>query len=154
MRFAEKLNKLMRERGMNQQKLARSAEVSDSEVSRIMTGKSYPGLENAFKLARAVNVSLDYLADDALDEDPMAGVPRPAPATLPAITELPESEREVLEYARTIGYKRTVRILEDVHALGYDAARGRLLQSNTIEPIRLPAASQSTGTQTGNTKTG
>ncbi len=154
MRFAEKLIKLMHECGLNQQRLARLAEVSDSEVSRIVTGKSYPGLENAFKLARAVNVSLDYLADDALDEDPMSGVPRPAAPTSSVITDLPEAEREILEIARSIGYKRTARILEDVRILGYEAAVGRLLQTMrpTIEVgdgSRPASNSSQSGPQTG-----
>src|SRR5262249_29471037 len=86
MRFYEKLYKQMLLLGMNQQKLARKSQVSDSEVSRILAGKSQPGLENAFKLSRAVGVSLDYLADEALEEDPSQA--RQAP---------PAQERDVLE---------------------------------------------------------
>ena len=47
MRFEEKLRKEMLFKGFNQQKLARMSRVSDSEVSRILGGKSQPGLENA-----------------------------------------------------------------------------------------------------------
>ncbi len=64
MRFEEKLRKEMLLKGFNQQRLARASGVSDSEVSRILAGKSQPGLENALKLSRAVGVSLDYLADE------------------------------------------------------------------------------------------
>ena len=69
-RFSEKLGQKILQLGLNGQKLARKSDVSDSEISRIMNGKSLPGLENAIALARAVGVSLDYLADDALDADP------------------------------------------------------------------------------------
>ena len=70
----EKLQMLMARYGLNGQKLARLSQVSDSEISRILQGKSRPGLDNAFRLARAVNVTLDYLADDSLDAEP----PQPA----------------------------------------------------------------------------
>ena len=63
-RFSEKLFQKSLQLGLNGQKLARKSDVSDSEISRIMNGKSLPGLENAIALARAVGVSLDYLADD------------------------------------------------------------------------------------------
>ena len=39
-------------KGLNGQKLARLSQVSDSEISRILAGKSLPGLENAYKLAQ------------------------------------------------------------------------------------------------------
>src|SRR3954471_13197864 len=65
-----KLLSQMVRRGLNGQKLAKISKVSDSEISRILAGKSRPGLENAFRLAKAVGVSLDYLADDTLDTDP------------------------------------------------------------------------------------
>src|ERR1700722_20603310 len=70
MKLDEKLHKQMLLKGLNGQKLARLSQVSDSEISRILAGKSLPGLENAYKLARAVGISLDYLADDTLDADP------------------------------------------------------------------------------------
>ena len=70
----DKLQMLMARYGLNGQKLARLSQVSDSEISRILQGKSRPGLDNAFRLAKSVNVSLDYLADDSLDTEP----PQPA----------------------------------------------------------------------------
>ena len=51
-RFSEKLGQKILQLGFNGQKLARKSEVSDSEISRIMNGKSLPGLENAIALAR------------------------------------------------------------------------------------------------------
>src|SRR5271170_3230656 len=68
-RFSEKLMQRTLQLGLNGQKLARKSDVSDSEISRIVNGKSLPGLENAIALARAVGVSLDYLADDSLEAD-------------------------------------------------------------------------------------
>lgn len=116
MRFSEKLYKQMLLLGMNQQRLARKSQVSDSEVSRILAGKSQPGLENAFKLARAVGVSLDYLADDGLDEDPA----RARDAT-------PVEEREVLELTRDLGPRLARQLLETAGLLGHKEAMRRLL---------------------------
>ena len=54
-RFSEKLGQKIVQLGLNGQKLARKSEVSDSEISRIVNGKSLPGLENALALARALS---------------------------------------------------------------------------------------------------
>lgn len=114
----QKLLAQMHRRGLNGQKLARISKVSDSEISRILAGKSRPGLENAFRLAKAVGVSLDYLADDTLESDP-------ARTTDPLSSE----EREVLELARAIGCSRAVRILENIRIVGYEVAMRRLLDA-------------------------
>ncbi len=120
MRFYEKLYKQMLLLGMNQQKLARKSLVSDSEVSRILAGKSQPGLENAFKLSRAVGVSLDYLADETLEEDPTL-VPEAPPA----------EEREVLDLARELGSRQSRQVLETALLLGHKESMRRLLGVGT-----------------------
>src|SRR5437763_2317931 len=91
----KKLFAQMVRRGLNGQKLSRISQVSDSEVSRILAGKSRPGLENAFRLSRAVGVSLDFLADDSLESDP-------AQSSDPMSAE----QREILDLAQGIGYTR------------------------------------------------
>jgi transcriptional regulator with XRE-family HTH domain len=133
MKFSEKLYKQMLSLGMNQQKLARQSGVSDSEVSRILAGKSQPGLENAFKLAQAVGVSLDYLADESLLEDPARS------------DELvPPEEREVMELARQLGPRQARRLLETASELGYELATRRLLGVETKSiPTEPPEASRS-----------
>ncbi|MBX6313973.1 MAG: helix-turn-helix transcriptional regulator, partial [Isosphaeraceae bacterium] len=115
MKLEEKLRKAMILKGFNQQKLARASRVSDSEVSRILGGKSQPGLENALRLARAVGVSLDYLADDAIEED-----------TTRATAVEQAEERELLELARELGPRQARRILESASVLGYEVAIRRL----------------------------
>lgn len=116
MTFADKLLTQMSRKGFNQQKLAKASRVSDSEVSRILAGKSQPGLENAFRLARAVGVSLDFLADETLDHDPLQTV---APAS--------QLESELLEAAQKLGPLKAHHILETVLDLGYEEAKRRLL---------------------------
>jgi transcriptional regulator with XRE-family HTH domain len=116
MTFADKLLTQMSRKGFNQQKLAKASRVSDSEVSRILAGKSQPGLENAFRLARAVGVSLDFLADETLDLDPLQTI---APAS--------QVERELLEVAQKLGHLKALYVLEMVRTLGYEEANRRLL---------------------------
>jgi transcriptional regulator with XRE-family HTH domain len=111
-RFEEKLRRQMLLRGFNQQKLARLSGVSDSEVSRILNGKSQPGLENALKLARALGVSLDYLADDSLDHDHAsrgAGSPWDEELRDLAHEVGPRNAAQLLLAARTLGYETAVR---------------------------------------------
>src|SRR4051812_36040446 len=103
MKLEEKLLTRMVRLGLNGQKLAKTSKVSDSEISRILAGKSRPGLENAFRLARAVGVSLDYLADDVLETDPLQNA-----------DPLTQDERELLDLAHGIGTARSARILDIV----------------------------------------
>jgi transcriptional regulator with XRE-family HTH domain len=111
-----KLKNLMNSRGLNGQKLARLSQVSDSEISRILQGKSRPGLDNALRLARALGVSLDYLADDQLDSEP----PEPADS-------LSLEERKVLGIIQKVGCAEVVTILETLRFLGYEVAMSRLV---------------------------
>ncbi len=111
-----KLKNLMNAKGLNGQKLARLSQVSDSEISRILQGKSRPGLDNALRLARALGVSLDYLADDNLDAEP----PEPADSLSP-------DERKVLGLIQRIGCPEVVTILENLRFLGYETAMSRLV---------------------------
>jgi transcriptional regulator with XRE-family HTH domain len=124
MKLEEKLLNQMVRLGLNGQKLARTSKVSDSEISRILAGKSRPGLENAFRLARAVGVSLDYLADDTLETDPLVSRDPVSP-----------DEREVLDLAHEIGPGRAARILDNVRFLGYEIAMRRLLDAKPIVEV-------------------
>ena len=121
MELKDKLLTQMARRGLNGQKLARISQVSDSEISRILAGKSRPGLENAFRLAQAVGVSLDYLADDSLDAEPA-----------PSADPLTAAEREALDLAHGIGLGRASRILEIVRIVGYELAMHRLLGAKPV----------------------
>src|SRR4051794_27518320 len=116
-----KLQSMMARKGLNGQKLARLSQVSDSEISRILQGKSRPGLDNALRLAKAVGVSLDYLADDEFDIEPAE----------PADTVSPE-ERKILGIVPKIGCPEVLTILENVRFLGYEVAMSRLVSAKPI----------------------
>ena len=122
----------MLDKGLNQQKLARLSGVSDSEISRILSGKSAnPGLDNALKLARAVGVSLDFLADDSIDEDESGE----GAGASPAVSEVHD---EVLGLAQDLGLRQARRILETVCELGYDVAMRRLLDMRPLIEVGDP----------------
>lgn len=116
-----KLKHLMAAKGLNGQRLARLSQVSDSEISRILQGKSRPGLDNALRLARALEVPLDYLADDKLESEPQG-----------AIDAYSTDERKVLALSQKIGGPETVAILENARFLGYETAMSRLVGAKPI----------------------
>jgi transcriptional regulator with XRE-family HTH domain len=124
----DKLHMLMARCGLNGQKLARLSQVSDSEISRILQGKSRPGLDNAFRLAKAVNVTLDYLADDSLDTEP----PQPADHLTP-------EERRIMTIAQKIGQDEVLTLLENIRFLGYDVAMSRLVGGKPVIEIEKEA---------------
>ena len=136
MEFDASLRKLMLLKGLNQQMLARASCVSDSEISRILSGKSKNlGLKNALRLARAMGVSLDYLVAGDQDEDPIRA------GDLASVgLEVRGIETEILEAAHEIGIRRARRILETTCDLGYDTAMRRLLEMESeievIDPSR------------------
>lgn len=128
MHLDEKLHKQMLLKGLNGQKLARLSLVSDSEISRILGGKSLPGLENAFRLAKAVGVSLDYLADDTLEAEPAKSG-----------DVLTDAERSLLRTAKDLGTREASQILEVARFVGYEAAMRRLLDAKDVKPTIEPA---------------
>jgi transcriptional regulator with XRE-family HTH domain len=124
MELKTKLKNLMNSRGLNGQKLARLSQVSDSEISRILQGKSRPGLDNALRLAQALCVSLDYLADDTLDSE----APEPTDSLSP-------EERKALSIIQKLGIAEILTILENVRFLGYEVAMSRLVGAKPIIEI-------------------
>ena len=72
MNFAAKLKLLMKQHRYSQNDVAARVDVSQSLVSMWTTGKSVPAMYEAARLAKLLNVDVEFLADDAQDE--------PAPA--------------------------------------------------------------------------
>lgn len=145
MKYAEKLYRQLVRLGWNQQKLSRTSGVSDSEVSRILAGKSNPGLENAFKLAKSVGLSLDFMADENLSEDPRQ-----------ESVGLTDSQKELLAIANGVGLRQVTQLLDIVQHLGYDVALRRLIDARpVIEPLGSdPAGNVMGSTGMGNRRVG
>ncbi len=125
-KLKDKLLTAMARHGLNGQKLAQRSSVSDSEISRILSGQSTPGLENAFRLARAVGVSLDFLADDVLEADP-----------LQARDPISPEERRLLDLGQRLGLTRGIILLENINFIGYESAMQRLLTAKPVIEIEV-----------------
>ena len=123
-KLKDKLLTEMAKQGLNGQRLAQRSKVSDSEISRILSGQSTPGLENAFRLARAVGVSVDFLADDTLEVDPLTATDTVSP-----------DERRLLDAVEQIGLLRALLLLENIRYIGFETSMKRLLMTSkpTIE---------------------
>ena len=63
--LAERINAAMEERGMTQADVARKTGLSTAIVAQICTGRTTdPGFTKVVKIAKALDVSLNYLAGD------------------------------------------------------------------------------------------
>jgi transcriptional regulator with XRE-family HTH domain len=81
MNFGRKIKHLLVEKDRRAQWLADKVGVSKAAVSRWIAGLNDPPLSKAAEIARALGVSLDWLADDAQDYPPAtiySAPPRPA----------------------------------------------------------------------------
>lgn len=64
--FGERIKYVLIKKGMSQAELARRTGMCKEFVTKIIKGDAYPTITNACKIARELNVSLDWLA--GLDE--------------------------------------------------------------------------------------
>ena len=117
MTFAQKLELMIDVRRMSQTRLSRLTGIGQPAISAMTRGERRPYLDQAFRLARALDVSVDYLADDSLAQ------PEPVPT---------ERERTVWEILRAIGYERALLRLV---APGDDGLR--LVEPTPATPPRL-----------------
>ena len=63
MRFAERLRYALRSRGLTQGQLSVKAGVSPAHISMVLSEQREVGVDVAARLARALDVSLDWLCD-------------------------------------------------------------------------------------------
>jgi len=61
--FADKVREAMALRQLTQGQLAIKADVSQPHISRILAGENIPAIDIAARLARALEVSLDWLCE-------------------------------------------------------------------------------------------
>lgn len=93
--FGRQLKKALRDRDMTQNALAVYARVDQSTISKLLTGKrTNPGLDLVVVLAKALHVSIDWLAtgemwqQDALTPEEAAHIANLRAIREPAIVEL------------------------------------------------------------------
>lgn len=119
MNFAAKLKLLMKQHRYSQNDVAARVDVSQSLVSMWTTGKSVPAMYEAARLAKLLNVDVEFLADDAQDE--------PAPA------EFTEGERAIIELIRAMRLERQ----EALRRLAIPIESGRSAVARAREDMRL-----------------
>lgn len=102
MEFSKKISYLCASRGLDQIELNRLAgePVSKATVSNYFTGKSKPPADVALAFARALDVDLSWLVDDAAE----------LPAKPPAgkAISLSEKDEEVLRIVKLLGHDRAL----------------------------------------------
>lgn len=81
MTFGEKLQKLRRESGLSQEKLAEQLNVSRQAVSRWELGTASPDVDNIVRLSKFFQVPIEYLMlEDCEDPAQAGGVPPTPPS--------------------------------------------------------------------------
>jgi transcriptional regulator with XRE-family HTH domain len=101
MRLSEKLKRLCGERRWGQTDLiAAVGDISKSTMNNWFSGKTTPDLESALKIAKALNVSLEWLADDGAAFPPIEA-PAQDVAVLKLIRALELDEAEALRRLAT-----------------------------------------------------
>ena len=98
MRLEEKLTVLRKESGYTQLDLAEKVRVSRQAISKWETGRALPSMEKLKYLSELFGVSVDYLLNDDMTEEPKPKEqePAPEPQTEEAQTEeavVPEKEK-------------------------------------------------------------
>ena len=92
MRLEEKLTVLRKESGYTQLDLAEKVRVSRQAISKWETGRALPSAENLKYLSELFGVSVDYLLNDDMTEEPKPKEQKPAPEPQ---TKEPQTEEAV-----------------------------------------------------------
>lgn len=118
MRPAEKISKLLQERGWSQSQLARASGLRQRQVAYVVSGERQPKVSAALALADALNVDARWLwADDSR-------WPPPAPDAL-ELRDLPDA----IVMAEVFRRKRVARDALEKIVAQYEAARNALRQA-------------------------
>ncbi len=97
MNLVEKIEKLLSDRGWKQIDLAEAIGVSKQRVSQWMQGTGQPKPYHLLRMARALNVPMEFLADDTMEDIAAQGVSA--------------EEMKVVEMARVLGLEEAKRRL-------------------------------------------
>ena len=93
MRLEEKLTVLRKESGYTQLDLAEKVRVSRQAISKWETGRALPSAENLKYLSELFGVSVDYLLNDDMTEEPKPKEQKPAPEPQTEEAVIPEKEK-------------------------------------------------------------
>ena len=130
MKFHEKLKRRVQELGLNKAKAARDAGLPESTISSYLAkDDSLPRMDIALKIARAIGVPLEWLADDAQDWPPPVKT-----KTLASLFSDEEMMREVaIRYRRDS--LRVVELIELIDRTDWEQLTARLLLTPHADPM-------------------
>ena len=110
--IGEKLKLLRRERGWSQDEFAYHAQIDGRQVSRYENDRVMPSVEVAVKMARAYNVSLDYLLIDDVPRRPLElHLSKLSERVLQLGPLSPDDERSLLHFLDSIEAKNKLKAL-------------------------------------------
>ena len=64
MEWAEKVSKLMKQRGLNQKQLSKKSGITESSISRYLEGNKIPRMDVVVNIARALEVETSFFLDE------------------------------------------------------------------------------------------
>lgn len=103
----EKIDDLLRKKGMSQAALERSALLSANRISKWKDEKGEPTGRQALRIARLLDVPVEYLLDDDMEEPP-------------ALERLSPAEERAVEMVRALG----LGVQDVIRGLSSVAGRG------------------------------
>lgn len=112
MSFGAKLKQLRQEQGWSQDDLAEQAQIDGRQISRYENDRVVPSVDVVVKLAKAFNVSLDYLLLEEAERRPLAapkGKLAQRVSELQAISE--DDEKSLLHVLDAIEAKNRLKAL-------------------------------------------
>lgn len=144
MEFHAKLALLIERCPKTQAQIAKETGIDPSAISAMMRGGRRPYMDQAFRLAKSLGTSLDYLADESLDE-PSAAVdhapgevsPRQVLSRLGQLMTPDEAEAKLIRFSSMTKTEATVICLR--HGIGgqpYSLAETAKIFRFTKERIR------------------
>ena len=118
MKLEEKLTTLRKEKRLTQADLSEAIRVSQQSISKWETGRALPSAENLKYLSELFGVSVDYLLNDDMTEEPKPKEQEPAPEPQ---TKEPQTEEAVFpekEKGKPVRWKYIAALLLAVLLLG------------------------------------
>mgnify|MGYP003294570958 CR=1 FL=1 len=64
MKLQEKLRKAMKDKGLNQKQLAIRSNITEASMSKYLNGERNPRTDVIVKIAKGLDISVNYLLDD------------------------------------------------------------------------------------------
>ena len=112
MSLGKKIKELRKEKGWSQDEFAYHAQIDGRQVSRYENDRVMPSVEVVIKMAKAFNVSLDYLLLDSVSRRPLEPVNTRLAERVLALKDLSDDdERSLLHLVDAIEAKNRFKAL-------------------------------------------